>query len=121
MPLSNGRPEQKLLCQRNPVLLSSSSTATHCFCRWLQVGMAADRDQYVHRVGRTARAGKQGEAVLILQDMERGFLRSLTDLPLQKLPALDAPVSCMSVLGLEELLEGADRLPFPSMCWASSL
>ena len=98
MPLSSGRPQQNLLCQGNPGPLNCSSTITW-FCCWLQVGMAADRDQYVHRVGRTARAGKQGEAVLILQDMERGFLRSLTDLPLQKLPAPDAPVSFMRFSG----------------------
>ena len=83
--------------------------------------MAADRDQYVHRVGRTARAGKQGEAVLILQDMERGFLRSLTDLPLQKLPAPDAPVSVMSLSGCGEPLEGAEQLPCSLMCWGASL
>ena len=29
------------------------------FCPLLQVGMPTDRAQYVHRVGRTARAGKQ--------------------------------------------------------------
>eukprot|EP00891_Asterochloris_glomerata_P006086 jgi/Astpho2/6086/Aster-04033 len=72
----------------------------------VQVGMAADRDQYVHRVGRTARAGKQGEAVLILQDMERGFLRSLTDLPLQKLPALDAPAQT-----LDRIRQAASQVP----------
>ena len=99
MPLSSGCPEQGLPCQGNPVLHISPSTITCWLRRCLQVGMAADRDQYVHRVGRTARAGKQGEAVLILQDMERGFLRSLTDLPLQKLPAPDAPVSVMSLSG----------------------
>ena len=89
--------------RRTPALPGQPSSAQLLFhplvCRWLQVGMAADRDQYVHRVGRTARAGKQGEAVLILQDMERGFLRSLTDLPLQKLPAPDAPVSFLSLSG----------------------
>ena len=31
----------------------------------IQVGLPSDKAQYVHRLGRTARAGKQGECVLV--------------------------------------------------------
>lgn len=56
------------------ILLSSDVTArgmdfpnvTHV----IQVGLPSSVDQYIHRVGRTARAGKEGEAWLILNKME---------------------------------------------------
>lgn len=48
----------------------------------VQVGMT-DREQYVHRLGRTARAGKDGAGVLLLADFEgRAMLRELKDAPL---------------------------------------
>ncbi|KAJ3110324.1 hypothetical protein HK100_003078 [Physocladia obscura] len=43
----------------------------------IQVGTPSSAEQYVHRVGRTGRAGKTGEGVLILDEYERGFLRNL--------------------------------------------
>lgn len=53
----------------------------------LQVGMPADQAQYIHRVGRTARAGKQGQAILLLHDFEQFFLRSIAELPVEKIKA----------------------------------
>lgn len=49
----------------------------------LQVGCASSREQYVHRIGRTGRAGKIGVAMLLLCDFESFFLRDLKDLPVQ--------------------------------------
>eukprot|EP00965_Chrysotila_dentata_P191547 6174593-Pleurochrysis_carterae.AAC.2 len=49
-----------------------------------QVGMASDRATYIHRLGRTARAGKQGGGVLLLADFEKRFLDTLDDLPIRK-------------------------------------
>ncbi|KAL4152205.1 hypothetical protein PRNP1_009139 [Phytophthora ramorum] len=57
----------------------------------LQVGLT-DRDQYIHRLGRTARAGMEGRGVLVLADFEKALLRDLADLPLTELeqhPQLD--------------------------------
>ncbi|KAI9995597.1 hypothetical protein PInf_012662 [Phytophthora infestans] len=47
----------------------------------LQVGLT-DRDQYIHRLGRTARAGMKGKGVLILTEFETPLLDKLADLPL---------------------------------------
>eukprot|EP00913_Durusdinium_trenchii_P033810 g31649.t1 len=48
----------------------------------IQFGAPATREMYIHRVGRTARAGKAGDAVLILGELEQAFLAA--DLPLQQ-------------------------------------
>ncbi|RLN60962.1 hypothetical protein BBJ28_00002656 [Nothophytophthora sp. Chile5] len=50
----------------------------------LQVGLT-DRDQYIHRLGRTARAGMEGRGVLVLADFEKPLLKDLKDLPLTEL------------------------------------
>jgi ATP-dependent RNA helicase MSS116 len=42
----------------------------------VQVGLT-DKEQYIHRLGRTARAGGKGEGVLILADFEQSLLRDL--------------------------------------------
>jgi ATP-dependent RNA helicase MSS116, mitochondrial len=41
-----------------------------------------DREQYVHRIGRTGRAGKGGAGLLLLADFEAPLLRELADMPL---------------------------------------
>lgn len=50
----------------------------------LQVGMT-ERDQYIHRLGRTARAGKSGTGLLLLAPFEFDYMvnKELNDLPLQ--------------------------------------
>ncbi|KAF9436653.1 hypothetical protein BGZ76_003337 [Entomortierella beljakovae] len=48
----------------------------------IQVGIPSSKEQYIHRVGRTGRAGKTGEGVLMLTPMEKSFLNELSDLPL---------------------------------------
>ncbi|KAJ1405091.1 P-loop containing nucleoside triphosphate hydrolase protein [Ochromonadaceae sp. CCMP2298] len=50
----------------------------------LQVGTTT-RDQYIHRLGRTARAGKSGAGLLMLAPFENKFMTrdELKDLPLQ--------------------------------------
>jgi ATP-dependent RNA helicase MSS116 len=43
----------------------------------IQVGIPDNREQYIHRIGRTARAGKEGRAVLLLAPFEKPFLLEL--------------------------------------------
>ncbi|RKP36002.1 P-loop containing nucleoside triphosphate hydrolase protein [Dimargaris cristalligena] len=46
----------------------------------LQLGTPQGRDEYIHRVGRTGRAGKNGEGIIVLSPVEMAFLRPLSDL-----------------------------------------
>lgn len=61
----------------------------------IQIGLPSSRDTYIHRLGRTARAGAAGQGILFLCDYERSFLmHTLKGLPIEdisdKLPALPA-------------------------------
>jgi ATP-dependent RNA helicase MSS116 len=51
----------------------------------VQVSAPTDREQYTHRLGRTARAGKKGDGLLFLADYEERLLDTplLKGLPLQ--------------------------------------
>mmetsp|Transcript_21286 Transcript_21286/g.32768 ORF Transcript_21286/g.32768 Transcript_21286/m.32768 type:complete len:691 (+) Transcript_21286:213-2285(+) len=42
--------------------------------RVIQVGMADSRETYIHRLGRTGRAGKKGQGLLILSEAEENIL-----------------------------------------------
>ncbi|KAI5059148.1 hypothetical protein GOP47_0002145 [Adiantum capillus-veneris] len=52
----------------------------------VQVGAPSEMEQYIHRLGRTGRAGKKGEGLLILAPWESYFLEKLAKLPLTQLP-----------------------------------
>ena len=58
---------------------------------YYQVGIPSDREQYIHRLGRTGREGKDGEGILLVAPWEEYFLDEIKDLPLEKLslPHLD--------------------------------
>ncbi|RHY33404.1 hypothetical protein DYB32_001640 [Aphanomyces invadans] len=47
----------------------------------VQVGLT-DKEQYIHRLGRTGRAGKDGQGILLLSPFESPFLKELKDVPL---------------------------------------
>ncbi|XP_052193126.1 DEAD-box ATP-dependent RNA helicase 31-like [Diospyros lotus] len=53
----------------------------------IQVGLPADREQYIHRLGRTGRKGKEGQGILLLAPWEEFFLSSVKALPITKAPA----------------------------------
>ncbi|KAL4562625.1 hypothetical protein LXL04_026653 [Taraxacum kok-saghyz] len=48
----------------------------------IQVGLPSDKAQYIHRLGRTGRKGKEGEGILLLAPWEQFFLSTLGDLPI---------------------------------------
>ena len=52
----------------------------------LQVGVPLDADAYTHRVGRTARAGKDGRAVIMLTEIESFYLRDNRQFPIKPYP-----------------------------------
>ncbi|ERF72858.1 ATP-dependent RNA helicase mss116 [Endocarpon pusillum Z07020] len=49
----------------------------------IQVGLPMNGEQYVHRVGRTARVDRDGRAVILLTHAESFFLRSNQNLPIR--------------------------------------
>jgi ATP-dependent RNA helicase MSS116 len=54
--------------------------------RVIQVGGPKSTEQYVHRIGRTGRAGKGGRADLLLLPFEQDFVRyQLSDMPIKEL------------------------------------
>lgn len=57
----------------------------------VQVGLPSDREQYIHRLGRTGRKGKEGKGVLMLAPWESFFLTTIKDLPITEasLPSFD--------------------------------
>jgi ATP-dependent RNA helicase MSS116 len=52
----------------------------------VQLGLPSAEDQYIHRVGRTARTGKDGRAVTILFSNESFFVRTNPALPIKEYP-----------------------------------
>lgn len=80
-------------CDRG-ILLSSDVTArgldfpnvTHV----IQVGLPSSGEQYVHRIGRTGRAGKEGEGWLIINEMEVSEARHrLGSMPIKRDDSLE--------------------------------
>ena len=46
-------------------------------------------ESYVHRIGRTARAGKEGQAISLVENAERPLLRQIERLTRQEIPMED--------------------------------
>jgi len=52
-----------------------------------------DTDSYIHRIGRTGRAGRDGEAILLVQPRERRMLRSIERATGQLITPMQLPTS----------------------------
>lgn len=72
----------------------------------IQVGLPSNGEQYVHRVGRTARAGNEGRAVLLLTDREKYFLAVNKQLPIQPYPIDISASAAQAVPIVNEGLNG---------------
>lgn len=83
----------------------------------------SEPDRYVHRIGRTARAGREGAAITLVSPAEVFFLRTIekatgTKIPRQELPTvaeLEQKDRARLVAKLEEVLEGNEWGPFRSV------
>jgi ATP-dependent RNA helicase MSS116 len=64
-----------------------------------QIGSPSDRQQYIHRLGRTGRKGKEGQGILLLAPWEKLFLNTVNDLSIAETvappvnPSIQAEVS----------------------------
>jgi superfamily II DNA/RNA helicase len=57
----------------------------------IQLGVCSSKEQYIHRLGRTARAGKEGAGLSILTEFEKPWLETRVSLlPYQKLMISDS-------------------------------
>ncbi|KAG0226176.1 hypothetical protein BGW42_003841 [Actinomortierella wolfii] len=75
----------------------------------IQVGIPSSKEQYIHRLGRTGRAGKTGEGVLMLTPFERDFLKTVSDLPLQKNEIMEQADEVLTDKHLMNRLEEAKK------------
>lgn len=50
-----------------------------------------DTESYIHRIGRTGRAGREGEAILFVSPREKRILRSIEKATRQKIELMDLP------------------------------
>lgn len=82
-----------------------------------------DTESYVHRIGRTGRAGREGDAIVFVTPRERGMLRSIERATRQKIEQMQLPtVDAVNnrrierFLGrIEATLTGEDLQPFRQM------
>ncbi|WP_174279497.1 DEAD/DEAH box helicase, partial [Sphingomonas bacterium] len=74
-------------------------------------------EQYVHRIGRTARAGASGLAVSFCADDERPFLKDIEKLTRQKVPEVPLPANFLAeaaaIKSARVSVAGPDPLPRP--------
>ncbi|KAI8073328.1 P-loop containing nucleoside triphosphate hydrolase protein [Gongronella butleri] len=58
----------------------------------LQIGVPSSREQYIHRIGRTGRAGREGEGILIMSPWEKSFTTTEAhDIPIATLQPAENP------------------------------
>lgn len=75
----------------------------------LQVGLPSNGEQYVHRVGRTARAGNEGRAVIMLTDREKYFLAVNKHLPIQPYPISIASTATQAAPAVQQAMSRVDE------------
>ncbi|CAG8706513.1 7480_t:CDS:2, partial [Acaulospora morrowiae] len=85
----------------------------------LQVGAPSSREQYIHRIGRTGRAGKEGTGVLLLSPFERGFMRHIEDLPLKPIEGIDNDMRGDNDPRIRRAIEMLDVSGIKSACMAA--
>ena len=64
----------------------------------INVEMPNVAEQYVHRIGRTARAGREGVAISLIAEDDRYYLREVEKVTRMKIEVLAAPLGCSDIL-----------------------
>ncbi len=70
-----------------------------------------ERESYVHRIGRTGRAGKEGVAITLSTKRELRFLHEIEEYIQQTIPQKDIPTEQEVALGMEEYEESIKSKP----------
>ena len=85
------RASQNAICVATDVIARGMDfpEVTHVF----QAGIPMDRESYVHRLGRTARAEADGRGIIILSEPETFFLYQLKGINLQSYTGLNLPAA----------------------------
>lgn len=105
------RASEEFRRRTNAIMFSSDVTARGMdfpnISAVIQVGLT-DRSQYIHRLGRTARAGKSGKGCLLLSDYERDYMvkKELSDMPLELIPV---PQSEKAALAASESINNVGK------------
>jgi len=76
----------------------------------VQVGLT-NREQYIHRLGRTGRAGRTGRGILLLCDFEGPFLKELKDLQIRSVKVPIGGNAQLKATALLKRLPEALRIP----------
>eukprot|EP00439_Symbiodinium_sp_Y106_P083554 s498_g23.t1 len=66
----------------------------------IQMGAAHSKAEYVHRLGRTGRAGREGQGLLLLHEFEQGFLAEVSDLGIAEVPQATAVGEMPDFIGM---------------------
>ena len=100
------RTSQNAICVATDVIARGMDfpNVSHVF----QVGLPMDRESYVHRLGRTARAEADGRGIIILSQPEAFFLYQLKAFDLQQYPEL--PLAREAVSNAVKSLEGKHKI-----------
>ncbi|MDC3122142.1 DEAD/DEAH box helicase [Prochlorococcus sp. AH-716-J21] len=68
-----------------------------------------DKETYTHRIGRTGRAGRSGEAILFVNQREKHFLRNLENSTRTKIEEIDIPSNkIINEKRMEKLVENVN-------------
>ena len=62
-----------------------------CISHVINYDIPFDTESYIHRIGRTGRAGRQGQAILFLTPREKGMLKSIERVTRQKISMTQLP------------------------------
>lgn len=76
----------------------------------IQLGLPRSTDDYVHRLGRTGRAGKSGEGWLLLNEDERSSYRRKMVHPSMKIEELELPTASLDMTQPAQLASNVARM-----------